>query len=229
MLSDGDGVPRMLVKSDGGMRVGNRASGIADTNGYAFHVADGNASTTCTDIRNFNTSFNQNVFRVGSYRNTTGGSYNMMQAVKHGVAVVMECHDDGDFLNSNNNYGSLSDERLKSNITDANSQWEDIKAVQVRNFKKFDTGDLVQIGVVAQELETAGMNGLVGTSNPSQYQIKHDASFGTLDSDGEVKEIKEKVKSVKYSILYMKAIKALQEAMTRIETLEADVKALKGE
>lgn len=123
----------------------------------------------------------------------------------------------------------MSDERLKSNITDANSQWEDIKAVQVRNFKKFDTGDLVQIGVVAQELETAGMNGLVGTSNPSQYQIKHDASFGTLDSDGEVKEIKEKVKSVKYSILYMKAIKALQEAMTRIETLEADVKALKGE
>jgi hypothetical protein len=27
-------------------------------------------------------------------------------------------------------------------------------------------------------------------------------------------------KSVKYSILYMKAVKALQEAMTRIETLE---------
>ena len=38
-----------------------------------------------------------------------------------------------------------------------------------------------------------------------------------------------KVKSVKYSVLYMKAIKALQEAMTRIETLEAEVTALKGE
>ena len=35
-------------------------------------------------------------------------------------------------------------------------------------------------------------------------------------------------KSVKYSILYMKAVKALQEAMTRIEALEADVKTLKG-
>ena len=34
--------------------------------------------------------------------------------------------------------------------------------------------------------------------------------------------------SVKYSILYMKAIKALQEAMTRIETLEQEVKELKG-
>ena len=35
-------------------------------------------------------------------------------------------------------------------------------------------------------------------------------------------------KSVKYSILYMKAIKALQEAMTRIETLEAKVQTLEN-
>ena len=33
-------------------------------------------------------------------------------------------------------------------------------------------------------------------------------------------------KSVKYSVLYMKAIKALQEAMAKIETLETKVKAL---
>ena len=37
---------------------------------------------------------------------------------------------------------------------------------------------------------------------------------------GDVKEIKSNVKKVSYSILYMKAVKALQEAMTRIETLE---------
>ena len=35
-------------------------------------------------------------------------------------------------------------------------------------------------------------------------------------------------KSVKYSVLYMKAVKALQEAMTRIETLETEVAALKS-
>ena len=35
-------------------------------------------------------------------------------------------------------------------------------------------------------------------------------------------------KAVKYSILYMKAVKALQEAMTRIETLEAKVAKLEG-
>ena len=35
-------------------------------------------------------------------------------------------------------------------------------------------------------------------------------------------------KSVKYSILYMKAIKALQEAMAKIEVLETKVAALES-
>ena len=34
-------------------------------------------------------------------------------------------------------------------------------------------------------------------------------------------------KNVKYSIVWMKAVKALQEAQARIETLEAEVKILK--
>ena len=44
-----------------------------------------------------------------------------------------------------------------------------------------------------------------------------------------LKEIKDQVKQVNYSILYMKAIKALQEAMDRIETLDAKVETLEGE
>ena len=83
----------------------------------------------------------------------------------------------------------------------------------------------------AQELETAGLNNLVEeiqdekrdtnkfledgkTPNPYYWQI-----IGTEET---------KTKSVKYSILYMKAVKALQEAMTRIETLETKVKALES-
>ena len=45
---------------------------------------------------------------------------------------------------------------------------------------------------------------------------------------GDVKEITDQVKGVAYSILYMKAVKALQEAMARIETLEAKVTALEN-
>ena len=43
--------------------------------------------------------------------------------------------------------------------------------------------------------------------------------------DGLVETIDDE-KSVKYSVLYMKAVKALQEAMTRIETLETKVATL---
>ena len=36
------------------------------------------------------------------------------------------------------------------------------------------------------------------------------------------------LKSIKYSVLYMKGIKALQEAMERIEALEAEVSKLRS-
>ena len=154
-------------------------------------------------------------------------------------------YSDGDVKNHDNSYGSLSDERIKDNIIDAKSQWDDIKALKVRNFQLKD--DIRQygadkaksmIGVVAQEVESAGMNGLIKHANPNKGNILSDSAFGTVYKDGDdipdgkavgdVKEVKEKVKGVSYSVLYMKAIKALQEAMARIETLEAEVKALKG-
>jgi len=112
----------------------------------------------------------------------------------------------GNTQNANNSYGSISDVSLKENIVDANSQWDDIKNIRVRNYNfKESTGQPThtQIGVVAQELETVSPK-LVETS----------------DKDG--------MKNVQYSVLYMKAVKALQEAMTRIETLEAKVAALEG-
>ena len=50
----------------------------------------------------------------------------------------------------------LSDSKLKENIVDASSQWDDIKGVRVRNFNfKSSTGygTHTQIGVIAQEIE----------------------------------------------------------------------------
>ena len=122
---------------------------------------------------------------------------------------------DGDITNSTGSYGTISDENLKENISDASSQWDDIKALQVRKYSmkadNLDSAD--KIGVIAQELEKSGMNGLVSETP-------------LADPDDVTK--KETVKSVKYSILYMKAIKALQEAMARIETLEAKVAKLES-
>jgi hypothetical protein len=141
------------------------------------------------------------------------------------LAVRCDIYSDGDIKNHDNSYGSLSDERIKQNIVDSASQWDDIKAVKVRKFKKKDDvrqyGDKawVQIGVIAQELEAAGMDKLIRHSEPSPSDILSDSTFGTLYEDGDeipegkaigdIKEIKAQVKGVGYSVLYMKAVKAI--------------------
>ena len=121
----------------------------------------------------------------------------------------------GNVTNVNNSYGATSDVKLKENIVDAASQWDDIKALTVRKYSmKADSLDAPNmLGVVAQEVEAAGMGGLI-TESPDK------------NPDGTVLETT--TKAVSYSILYMKAVKALQEAMTRIETLETKVAALEG-
>ena len=130
---------------------------------------------------------------------------------------------DGDIRNHDNSYGAISDIKLKEQVSDATSQWDDIKALTIRKFKfKTDvaTGDSDihwRLGVIAQEVENAGMNGLVSTEADT-----------AADSDGIISQTGTTTKSVKYSVLYMKAVKALQEAMARIETLEAKVTALES-
>jgi len=131
----------------------------------------------------------------------------------------------GDVKNTNNSYGAISDEKMKQDIVDASSQWDDIKGLRVRKFRyKADPTAPLQIGVVAQELETVSP-GLVD-EHPDYEEVE------VTDEEGNVTTERQptgtSTKSVKYSVLYMKAIKALQEAMTRIEALEAEVAALKG-
>jgi len=130
-----------------------------------------------------------------------------------GGTVSIRIWNNGNVQNTNNSYGSLSDVKLKENIVAAGSQWNDLKALQVRkyNFKEGQTH--TQIGLIAQEVELVSP-GLVSES-PDRDEDGND--LGTV------------TKSVNYSVLYMKAVKALQEAMERIETLEADVAALNAQ
>jgi len=131
--------------------------------------------------------------------------------INSGTASI-RIRTNGNIENSNNSYGQLSDIKLKENIVDANSQWDDIKALQVRNFNFKEGQTHTQIGLIAQEVELVSP-GLVNEA-PDRDEDGND--LGTV------------TKSVSYSVLYMKAVKALQEAMERIETLEAEVAALKA-
>jgi hypothetical protein len=119
---------------------------------------------------------------------------------------------DGDCENINNSYGGTSDIKLKENIVDAKSQWDDIKALRVRNFNyKSDESKTKMLGLVAQEAEQVC---------PSL--VKEQPDLGEENED-----LGTTTKFMKYSIVYMKAIKALQEAQERIEKLEQENIALR--
>jgi hypothetical protein len=149
---------------------------------------------------------------------STGGALFEGRHSASGVATGTPCfvvRYNGNVQNTNNSYAAISDVKLKENIVNASSQWSDIKALQVRKYNlKEETGQQThtQIGLVAQEVE------------PISPGLVHE----TPDRDEEGNDLGTVTKSVNYSVLYMKAVKALQEAMERIEALEADVVQLKG-
>ena len=160
-----------------------------DSTGRCFFNTTASPSTT---------SFGTSIGTVLAHsRDTSTGAV----AQIYGSAGEFRIIGSGNAQNTNNSYGAISDQSLKTDISDAGSQWDDIKGITVRKFKLIGTDNL-QIGVVAQECELVSP-GLVEDTVLEQED-------GTTST----------VKAVKYSVLYMKAVKALQEAMERIEQLE---------
>ena len=132
-----------------------------------------------------------------------------------GASAVFLIRTNGDCDSASGSYGSISDVKLKENIVDAKSQWDDIKNLRIRNFNFKDNPSQKMLGLVAQEVETVCPN-LV-------KEVKDQNITSSSSGDEETT-----TKSVKTSILYMKAIKALQEAIAKIETLETKVAALEA-
>ena len=138
------------------------------------------------------------------------GKYDASAGVRDSGSESFKVWSNGNVQNTNNSYGSLSDVKLKENIVDANSQWDDIKAIRIRNYNLKQGQTHTQIGASAQEVELVSP-GLV---------------YESPDRDTAGTDLGTTTKSINYSVLHVKAFKALQEAMERIEQLEAKLAAL---
>jgi len=160
---------------------------------------------------------NHSTYNYGIQLNGQGNNAIQINEVYSGSNTQMfRIEYDGSIYTADTTIHSTSDRRLKENIVDANSQWDDIKALQFKNFNWRDKnrGDKKLLGLIADEVEPISP-GLVGRD----AQRKEDIEAGIPDPE---------YKTVIYSIVWMKAVKALQEAMVKIETLEAKVKALEA-
>jgi len=213
---------QMRIANSGGDLLVNRTSNNSSYSGKVS-VLEGSNNISILAENSLTSGAGTSILKSLAAQNTENASYNLIDG--HAPSGRFLVRDSSAVQNTDNSYGSISDERIKQDITDANSQWDDIKALKIRNFKLKSKPSKAQIGVVAQELETAGMNGLVEDAPPEKEDVALHSDFGSIDGEDNFTPGQRK-KTVKYSVLYMKAIKALQEAMTRIETLEAKVKTL---
>ena len=134
-----------------------------------------------------------------------GGGNSLQLRNSSGTRVFDINSSNGDVKNQNNSYGSLSDARLKENVTDATPKLDDLNKLRVVNFNlKEDPDKRKQIGLIAQEVEQVFP--------------------GLVDTEGD-----EKIMSVKYSVLVPMLLKAVQELNAKVEALTAELNTLKGQ
>lgn len=116
----------------------------------------------------------------------------------------LSIQSNGNVVNVTGTYGVISDRRLKKNIRNAGSQLADIRALKLRKYQLKSDGKNAKdmLGVIAQEVEKV--------------------------SPGLILEDEEGTKGVNTSILYMKALGALQELAAIVEKQGKEIAALKA-
>lgn len=195
-----DNTARARFTSGGNFGVGTTTPGASYSELVNFTATATNQPSLT--LLNTNGSFVNDVFQIRSANTSANGnSWNMITGWSSTTSLNFLVRGNGNVLNSNSSYGSLSDQRIKENIVDATPKLENLKQVRVVNFNLIGD-EQKQIGVVAQELEQV-FPGMVEE-----------------DSGG--------MKAVKYSVFVPMLIKAIQEQQQMIEELKAEVAALKG-
>jgi hypothetical protein len=221
-----NGTERMRITAAGYLKAAPDGTFLSSTGPfYELNGLDSLESVLYVVARN--ASYQGNSISSNSVRNTTNNSFYHYAGVTAGT-VRFRVADSGDVTNTNGTYGTISDIKHKQDVTDASSQWDDIKRIKFRKYRLKSDVDVnpdapYMLGVVAQELEEISP-GLV------EEHVDYEEQKVT-EEDGNVTTQRVRVgssKSVKSSILLMKAAVALQEAMARIEQLESRIAQLEN-
>jgi hypothetical protein len=201
---------RARITSAGYFKASNNGTYTGSTGN--FHEFNSTANGSNVEFRSTSASLSSGgMFFISADRNTTNNTFYYVGIYNYGSSSYrLQIADSGNVTNTNGSYGTISDVKLKQDIVDATPQWNDIKNLRFRKYRlksevELDPNAKPFLGLVAQEAELV-CPGLIE---------EH------IDRDREDNDLGTTTKSIKTSVLYMKAVKALQEAMDRIETLEA--------
>ena len=199
---------RITDANDGRFLVGTTGGGNASDPGIKI---TGGTGGTVDVVLNAATNINLNhVYNI----NATNNGYRYYLSA------------DGGIRNFSSNNSNLCDEREKKNIATLEDKWDKVKSWQLKKFHYIgeqDT-DALRYGVIAQQVETECPEVLTSW-------LKQEGREAELDDDGNVvTPAQEEIlrKGVKEQQMMWMAIKALQEAMERIESLETRIATLEN-
>lgn len=223
-VSSGSGKWSFLGKSGapsaffGPLRLGDNVppTDVLETNGYAkfasnglklatggYHESSQHQSDYTHYFRNRHASAPQGIIVHFTDADPNNTSRVFLQC--RGLTTDrLRVYANGSMVNATNSYGAISDATLKDLVGDAGAQLPDILALRVRKFRFIDGGPdaPLQIGLIAQEVEEVSP-GLV-----------------SKDEDG--------LRSVAYSVVNMKMLKAFQELAGQVAALTERVAQLEG-
>ena len=199
------GAERARITSGGGFLVGRQAA-----IGSELLCVEGSNADFLSRIRNTSATTPSGLF-VSYTAAAPNGTGSLFLRCDDSAATRAEIRSNGGLANYQSNNVDLSDARTKTDINPLGSYWSKIAGLEIVTYKyKDQTHDDLNIGVIAQQVEAVA------------------PEFVDSDGFGETPEDGVPLKTIYNKDLTFAAIKALQEAMARIETLEAEVAALKG-
>ena len=195
---------RMRITSGGNVLINTQSS----LNGARLEVLQTtNAANTITAHNNQASPYGLMV-RYTAY--SPNNSDNWFVTCEDSTTTRIKLQSNGGIGNYSGNNTNYSDIRLKKDIVALESYWDKFKAIEIVKFKyKDQIHDDYNIGVIAQQIE----------STAPEF-----VSLGEIDKDTPEDGIP--IKSIYTEDLHHATIKVLQEAMAKIETLEAKVTAL---
>jgi hypothetical protein len=199
------GSERARITSGGGFLVGRQAA-----IGSELLCVEGSNADFLSRIRNTSATTPAGLF-VSYTAAAPNGTGSLFLRCDDSAATRAEIRSNGGLANYQSNNVDLSDARTKTDINPLGSYWSKIAGLEIVTYKyKDQTHDDLNIGVIAQQVEAVA------------------PEFVDSDGFGDTPEDGVPLKTIYNKDLTFAAIKALQEAMARIETLEAEVAALKG-
>jgi len=205
--ADGASSPteRARVTSTGHFKASN--SGSYNSATAPYHELYNTQADWTVVVRNTNAS--PTGVRINHDTDVNGGGNEFLYCVGNNT-VRASIRSNGGLANFSANNANLSDRNTKKNIAPAAGTWDCLKEWEIVNYRYKDQADDADLsmGVIAQQ---------VAESCPEVITVFQEATEDQPEKLG-----------VKEQQMMWMAIKALQEAQLRIETLEAKVAALEA-